>query len=310
MPKHSKPRDGSLQFWPRKRAKRIYPSVSFIGNRVPVFAGWKAGMTHIQTVDNKKKSKTFGRTITKSATILETPPLLVCALRFYKKNASSGFFVSGEQWIKIPKFMKRKVPTQPSVKNYDGIFDHVRIVVVTQPSKSNMKKIKPEIFEIPYDSEKAKTMLGKEIDISEVFKDGEFVDVTSITKGHGFTGPVKRFGIKIQGRKDAQHHRHAGSLGGVVPRHIDWRVPLPGQHGFHRRTELNKNIIKIGKNPKDVNPSGGFINYGIVKSSYVLLDGSIPGHKKRLVLMRKAVRKSYPSLQDLKYVSLESQHGR
>jgi large subunit ribosomal protein L3 len=60
--------------------------------------------------------------------------------------------------------------------------------------------------------------------------------------------------------------------------------------GFHRRTEYNKRILKIGEKPEEINPSGGFIRYGLVRNEHVILHGSIVGPEKRLVFMRKAIR--------------------
>ena len=42
-----------------------------------------------------------------------------------------------------------------------------------------------------------KELLGKTISINEVFREGDFVDVGAVTKGKGFQGPVKRWGVRI-----------------------------------------------------------------------------------------------------------------
>ncbi len=65
---------------------------------------------------------------------------------------------------------------------------------------------------------------------------------------------------------------------------------MQGQLGFQRRTESNKRIIKMGDNVKEVNPRGGIPYYGELIGHYVLVMGSVPGPKKRLVFMRKAMR--------------------
>ncbi|MBI5347430.1 MAG: 50S ribosomal protein L3 [Candidatus Aenigmarchaeota archaeon] len=325
MPKHSRPRRGSLQYWPRKRAKRIYPRVGFVKKEKEAkplaFAAWKAGMTHIEITDSKKGSRTFGRPISKPVTILDAPSLLVCGLRFYKK-IPSGMAVAGETWAKVSKHLSRKVGNPKSIDDPRSSvrevkepekWDDVRLIVSTQPSKSGMKKKKPDVFEIEIGGEKekksgyAKSMLGKEINPEDVFATGEWLDVKAVTKGHGFTGPVKRFGIKIQTRKDQQHHRHAGSIGGVIPRKVDWRVPLPGQHGFHVRTEYCKRLMKIAKDGK-INPKGGFIGYGVV-NNYMIIEGSVPGPGKRLVILKKSTRPKAVVPVDIKYISTESKQG-
>jgi len=249
-------------------------------------------MTHVQLVDQNSKSPTHGKTIVKPVTVLDAPSLFVCAIRFY---IDSPFKVAGEQWAKIPKDLKID-PKTNSTSVRPEKFDDVRIVVATQPAKSEMHKKKSDVFEIGIGGgldEKVKyaeSVLGKEIDAKDIFKPGEFVDVSAVTRGYGFTGPVKRWGIRIQTRKDKQMHRHVGSIGSTVPRHVDWRVPAAGQYGFFNRTEFGKRIVLIEEDGKKVTPSGGFVGYGLPKSA-ILIEGSIPGPSKRLVRIRKSIRK-------------------
>ncbi len=320
MPKRRRPRRGSLQYWPRRRAKRIYPRISHWTASKELkplgFAAWKAGMTHIQIIDNNPNSPNRDKPIAKPATILDSPPLLVCGIRFYKKTYN-GLATIGEKWIaKLPKNLQRKVTKAGSSKEINGEFD-VRLIVSTQPEKSGMHKLKPDVFEIAVGGEDiikkaeyAESLLGKEITAKDVIKPGEFVDITAVTKGHGFTGPVKRFGVRLKGRKDQQMHRHIGSLGSTTPRKVDWRIPAAGQYGFFTRTETGKKIVAIGDNPKDVNPKGGFIGYGLVNSNYIIIEGSIPGPSKRLIRLRKTARKKNITPVEVKYISLESKQGK
>lgn len=46
----------------------------------------------------------------------------------------------------------------------------------------------------------------------------------------------------------------------------------------------------IGENEEEINPKGGFINYGNIKGDYLLLLGTVPGPKKRLIRLRKTIR--------------------
>ncbi len=315
MPRTRKPRRGSLQFWPRVRARRIYPRIKSHAESNDVkpleFACYKAGMTHIQYMDNDNNSPTKNKIVTKAVTVLESPSLLVLALRFYKKS-QYGWTAVGEQWANVPDFVKRKYPKSKSKKSYDRDFDDVRLVVSTQPNKIELKKT-PEIFEIHLGGEKdkkleyVKSVLGKEISVKDIFNEGEFVDVTAVTKGKGFQGPVKRFGIRIQGRKDKQHHRHVGSVGQERPGKIRWTVARPGQMGFHQRTEYSKRIIKIGDDGFEV--KGGIVNYGNVKKDYILIEGSVPGPKKRLIILRASLRPKKPKPVSISYISKESKQG-
>ncbi|MBI4896699.1 MAG: 50S ribosomal protein L3 [Candidatus Aenigmarchaeota archaeon] len=320
MPVKRRPRRGSLQFLPHKRAQRIYPRISFWGTSKDVkplgFAGFKAGMTHIQTIDNNSKSPTKGKIITRPVTVIDAPSLFVCALRFYKKSPS--LHVVSETWTdNIPKSLELDRKTRAGKKNpAPEHFDDVRLLVCTQPQKSGMHKKKPDVFELGVGGDHAaakkqygESVLGKELSAKDIFKPGEYVDVTAITKGYGYMGSVKRYGIRIQGRKDKQMHRHVGALGSTTPRKVDWRVPQAGQYGFFTRTEVSKRIILLDHDPTHINPGGGFVNYGIVPQSFVLIEGSVPGTTKRLVFMRKASRVSAVEPIDIRYISKTSAQG-
>jgi large subunit ribosomal protein L3 len=188
-------------------------------------------------------------------------------------------------------------------------------VVATQPTKSGMRKKKPDVFEIALGGgytkkiEYALSILGKEISAKDIFSKGEAIDVVAVTKGYGFTGPVKRFGIKLQRRKDQQMHRHAGSVGSVTPRMISWTVPLAGQYGFLKRTEYGKRILLLDSKPDSINTKGGLLGYGLVKGDYILIEGSVPGTKKRLIRIRKSVRPKPPAAIEVGFVSTSSKQG-
>ena len=310
MVRHSKPRAGSLAFWPRKRAKRIYPIVKTWPEtektRILGFAGYKAGMTHAIILDTRKGSPTMGEEISVPVTVLECPPIRVIGIRAYEET-HDGYAAFTEVWdenVKKDKELGRKIiPGDYNTKKAEIIeknlnkIKKLRLIVCTQPKHSGLKKKKPEIFEIEVSGndihekwEYCKGLLGKELSIKDVFREGEFIDAIGVTKGKGTTGPVKRFGVKIQTRKATKKRRHIGSLGSVVPRRVLWTVPMAGQLGFFKRTEFNKRILKIGEEGKNITPKSGFVNYGIVKNEYVLLEGSVPGPKKRLIIMRAAVR--------------------
>ena len=305
MPHTNKPRDGSLQFWPRKRANRIYPNISNYpkvdGPKPLAFAGYKVGMTRVFFKQNKKGSPTHGQTVAHPVTVIETPPFFVLGFRVY----SDSKVITDVYAKEIPKNIKKTLKTPDAKKRQDKKienFDEIRLIVCTQPSKTGMGKKKAEIFEIgiggTVEEQKkfAEEKIGKEINVEDVFKEGDYVDSIAINKGKGFQGVVKRYGVKIRGRKDEEHHRQIGVIGTEGAGRVFYSVPQPGQMGFHRRTDYNKQIYKIGNDPKEVNPDGGFVKYGIVKGNYILLKGSVPGPRKRLIMFRVPARagKSYP----------------
>jgi large subunit ribosomal protein L3 len=308
MPEIKRPRRGSLAFWPRKRARRIYPRVNTYPEtekpKILLFAGYKAGMLTVIAKDNRKGFPTYGEEIALPATLVECPPLRVLAIRAYKQT-TKGLRIFTEAWTSnLPQNLERKLKVKPNAENLKSIetnlenLAEIRLIVCTRPELSGVGKKTPEIFEIGVGGknlkekyEFAKSMLGKDVSIKDVLREGELVDVIAVTKGKGTAGPVKRFGVKIQTRKAAQKRRHVGSLGAERPGKVLWTVPMAGQLGFQVRTELNKRILKIGEG-KEVTPKGGIKRYGIIKSAYVLIEGSIPGAKKRLVMLRYALRPS------------------
>lgn len=307
MPHKHKPRDGSLQYWPRKRTKRIYPNISSypkVNETKPlVFAGYKAGMTRMFFTDNKKGSPTQGQTVSHPVTVLETTPLLVLGFRAYSEGKALTEIYAKDIPKDIKKSLKAPKGIKKSKKSDIKNFSEIRLMVCTQPKKTGIGKKTVDVFEIGLGGNReeqkkfATEKLGKELKIEEVFKEGDFVDTVSVTKGKGFQGVVKRFGVKLRGRKDEEHHRQIGVIGTEGVARVIYTVPQPGQLGFFRRTEFNKQIYKIGSDPKEVNPDGGFLNYGLIKSGYILLKGSVSGAKKRLILLRAPIRaskKGYP----------------
>ena len=87
--------------------------------------------------------------------------------------------------------------------------------------------------------------------------------------------------------------------------------------GYHHRTELNKKIYRVGAGDDEANastesditkkaitPMGGFPHYGVVKNDFLILKGSIPGTKKRVVTLRKSLM-VHTSRRDLEKVQLK-----
>lgn len=291
-----KPRRGSMAFRPRKRAgtqnvRTYWQDCS--DKRILGIAGYKAGMTHLSYIDNSE-STTKGQEIVSSATVIEIPPMIVYGIRCYDHERSIGDILTSEEKILKAlsvKKKKAKTPKEEDVKD-------VRLLAYCQPDKTKIGKKHIEAMEIGFGGadvkerlEHAKTMLGKELRAKDVFKSGEYVDVAAVTKGKGFQGPVKRFGVKIQRPKSTKKKRHVGSLGQWHPAYVLYTIPQAGQMGYHTRTERNKMVMKIGEKPEEINPSAGFPAYGFVKNDYVVVKGSIPGPVKRLVKIKLSLRK-------------------
>ena len=306
MPKYHRPRRGSLAYSPRKRARSEVPHIKSWPEggdkpKVQGFAGYKAGMTHVFVVDYRPTSTTSGKEVMVPVTVVETPPMKVCAVRAYRETPY-GLQTLTEVWTdNLDKELERRIPMpkkfNQSWDKFDGCAD-VRILVYTQPRLvPSIPKKKPEIMEIRIGGgtieeriEYAKSLLGKELNVRDVIKEGDMVDVVAVTKGKGFQGHVKRWGVKLLSHKNSKHRRMIGTCGSWHPSFIQPTVPQAGQMGYHQRTEFNKRILKIGDNGEEITPAGGFPHYGIVRNQYVIIHGSIPGPVKRLVRFRDAIR--------------------
>jgi large subunit ribosomal protein L3 len=316
MPRVRSPKRGSRAFSPRKRAKNINGRINFWPDEpgephLQGFAGYKAGMSHVFYIQDRERSPDFKKEMKSAVTILDTPPLKIVGLRAYEKSFE-GLKALTDAWIEelpvdFPSrlYLSSKLDLESGLEKIEDDLDkisNIRILAATQPRLTSVSKKKPDLMEINISGNKsdnsffyAKELLGKEIRVSDVFDPGESIDIIGVTKGKGFQGPVKRWGIRILQRKSRKTVRGVASIGPWKPRRVMSGVPRAGQMGLHHRTEFNKRIFMIGSGSR-INPNGGFKNYGEIKGDYLVVRGSIMGPAKRLIKMRKAVRKPrFPS---------------
>ena len=293
-------RRGSLQYWPRKRCThssvRIRTWVPNNQAKILGFIGYKAGMTHILANDNRPKSDTKGETVMIPATIVDCPPMFVHGVSFYQHSHKITSIFAEKT---VPELgMKLTLPKKPA-KSMSNVkeFDDVRLLINSQPKYASSIGTKmPKILELALNGSKtdkfnyAQSVLGKEISVKEALGELHLVDIRGVTKGKGFQGTVKRYGVPIRQHKAEKTKRGIGNLGSWTPKRVQFTVAQPGKMGYHQRTEYNKEILKVGEQGSDLNPAGGIINYGLVRGNYVLIKGSIPGPKKRAVVLTPAVR--------------------
>ena len=303
MPKFKGPRHGSLQFFPRVRAKKIMPRVNW--NAVSAgkkekgmlgFIGYKVGMMSAYLRDNTPHSLTKGQRIIIPVTIIECPTLKILSVRFYKYGKVIGEVLNQN----LDKELKRKIkmPKKVNKKLEDfSDFDDVRVVAYSQVKKTGIKK-SPDILEIGLSGtagEKldwVKNNLSKEISIKDVLKEG-IVDVHGITKGKGLQGTIKRFGLTLKAHKSEKGRRTLGSGGPWHPSRVDFTQPRAGQMGFFTRVVYNNKIVNVGNiSEKDINPSSGFKHFGKIKTDYLILRGSIQGPVKRALVIAAPLRAS------------------
>ncbi len=114
--------------------------------------------------------------------------------------------------------------------------------------------------------------LGSEITV-ETFSEGDVVDVTGTTKGHGFQGNIKRWG---QSRGPETHgsryHRIPGSMGAIINRVFKGKR-LPGRMGGKRVTIQNLSIVKV-----------------VADKNVIMVSGNVPGAKNSLITIKSAVK--------------------
>lgn len=118
--------------------------------------------------------------------------------------------------------------------------------------------------------------LGQEINVGQLFKPGDVVDVTGLSKGKGFAGVIKRHGFHGSPGSHGTHEyfRHGGSVGSATyPHHTFKGLKMPGHLGNHRVTIQNIKILEVRED-----------------QNLLLLRGGIPGGPRGWVLIRSATK--------------------
>ena len=110
---------------------------------------------------------------------------------------------------------------------------------------------------------------------ADTFAAGDKVDITGITKGRGYTGPVKRWGHHIlrMTHGTGPIHRQPGSMGVIDPARIFKNKKMAGQYGNEQVTVLNLKVVKID-----------------AEKNLIAVKGAIPGAKDGIVFIRDSVK--------------------
>ena len=115
--------------------------------------------------------------------------------------------------------------------------------------------------------------LGQEI-TADIFEAGEMVDVTGVTKGHGFQGVIKRHNQSRGPMGHGSHyHRKPGSMGTMRPMRVFKGKKLPGHMGVLTVTIQNLEVVAVD-----------------MENNCILIKGNVPGPKKSLVVIKTAVK--------------------
>jgi large subunit ribosomal protein L3 len=296
MSKINAPRKGSLQFWPRKRARKFLPRVNWgpinSDKILKGFICYKAGMASAHVKDSTPTSMTKDKKISVPVTFLECPPLKIYSVRFYKNGIVAGEVLSeniDKELKKKVKFPKHKHKKIEDFKDYDD----VKILCYSLVKKTNIKKT-PDLSEIGLGGNTedkinfVKSNLGKEISVSDFATKGQLIDIRGLTTGRGLSGPVKRFGITLKAHKSEKGRRKPGSLGPWHPARTTFMAPQAGQLGMFTRPVYNIKVLDIKKASE--NPVNNLKNFGDIKTDYIIVRGSVQGPSKRQLVITNTLR--------------------
>ncbi len=125
------PKHGSLAYLPRHRAKkpvariRYWPKITATTPRLLGFTGYKAGMTYVFTIEDRKRSPNFGKEVMRAATVIETPPILICGIRTYT-HTPYGLQHLTEAWMKDPPAELERALVMPETFNTEEMLQKIQ----------------------------------------------------------------------------------------------------------------------------------------------------------------------------------------
>ena len=146
---------------------------------------------------------------------------------------------------------------------------------VTKPQKGIFDKAKVEAFKVLREFDLENVEVGSVVK-ADIFSEKDKVDVMGITKGHGFSGVIKRWN---QHRLRMTHgtgpvHREVGSLGAnSSPSRVFKNRNMPGQYGNERVTIQNLEIVKVDAD-----------------RNLLLIKGNVPGAKGSILTIKESVK--------------------
>ncbi|MEA3328294.1 MAG: 50S ribosomal protein L3 [Candidatus Omnitrophota bacterium] len=120
-----------------------------------------------------------------------------------------------------------------------------------------------------------KFKVNQEIKV-DVFNEGDFVDITSVSIGKGFQGGMKKWGWSGQcASHGSMTHRRPGSIGAsAFPSRVVKGHHLPGRMGGQRKTIQNLKVVKVD-----------------LESNILMIKGSVSGHRNSYLMIRNAKKK-------------------
>ena len=150
---------------------------------------------------------------------------------------------------------------------------------INKPISQHYKKYNVEpgqgLYEVPIGPDSGLES-GMNINVIDFFEVGQKVDITGYSKGHGFTGVMKRYNFKGQKASHGVHkvHRAGGSIGNAsYPGHVFKGQKMAGRMGNEKKTIQSVTVVGINE-----------------EKNYLLVNGSVPGKKGNIVQIRSAVK--------------------
>jgi len=323
----------------------------------PIIQNKQAGMTHCVREIDRPGSKLHKKDAVEAVTILETPPMVAVGIVGYVATPNGlralttvwAAHLSDElkrrfykNWYNVKRkaFTKyaKKCAEKPQeveaelqrIKDYATV---VRVLAHTQVRKIKLRQKGAHLSEIQVNGgsvadkvDFAKGLFEQEIPITNVFSEGETVDICGVSKGKGFNGVVARWGVTKLPRKTHRGLRKVACIGAWHPSRVSVRVARAGQLGYFHRTEINKRILRVGTKgdhksasteaditEKGITPVGGFPHYGEINEDWLMIKGGVIGPKKRVLTLRKAlctpVRRSHFEPLNVKFIDTSSKYG-
>ena len=172
--------------------------------------------------------------------------------------------------------------TQVRTKEVDG-YDAVQLGFDDKKEKNTPKALRghfekagvsPKRRVVEFQDFEKEVKFGDEIKVDDVFAEGEFVDVSGISKGKGFQGVVKRHGFAGVGQATHGQHnrlRAPGSIGASSdPSRVFKGMRMAGHMGNEKVTVQNLKVMKV-----------------IPEKNLLIVKGSVPGHKNAYLIIKK-----------------------
>jgi large subunit ribosomal protein L3 len=174
------------------------------------------------------------------------------------------------------------VVTQVKTNESDGYnavqlgYGERKVKSSTNPMKGHFAKANttPKQKVAEFRDSALKTAIGDVLTVTDVFVEGDFVEVTSNSKGKGFQGVVKRHGFGGVGQATHGQHnrlRAPGSIGAAsYPAKVFKGMKMGGRTGGKKVTTIGLKVVKI-----------------FAEENLLLIKGAVPGHKGAFVIVKK-----------------------